>query len=265
MQSNFFSTTSNIESSNNTNDNLIINIPPIASETKKYWCHLCKKEFSQVYDDSIDIECVFCGKTFCELLENDDISNESHPMHFQPYVLQNNSNEVSDTNNDNNNSRSNIRRHSNFIIFNSFSMPSPFIPSFIRSHLMYHSLREDNIDNIINEIMLNDPNKYGNPPASQKAVEKLQKCKINEDKIKEFGIENSCAVCKDEFTIGEECLLMPCSHHFHGDCLLPWLKERNSCPVCRYELPTDDEDFELRKKMKNNSGNNISEDNNIHS
>ena len=30
-------------------------------------------------------------------------------------------------------------------------------------------------------------------------------------------------------------------------------------------VQTDDEDFELRKKMKNNSGNNISEDNNIHS
>ena len=68
--------------------------------------------------------------------------------------------------------------------------------------------------------------------------------------VKEFGFENACPVCKEEFVLSEECLLMPCEHHFHKDCLIPWLKERNSCPVCRYELPTDDEDFERRKKEK---------------
>ncbi|KAJ1394740.1 Zinc finger, RING-type [Sesbania bispinosa] len=59
-----------------------------------------------------------------------------------------------------------------------------------------------------------------------------------------------CAVCKDEFGVGEEVKQLPCSHRYHGDCIVPWLGIRNTCPVCRYEFPTDDAEYELRRVQR---------------
>ena len=234
------------------------------NQIRKYWCHLCKKEFSHKYEND-DIKCPYCLKTFCELIENEDISNASHPSHFEAFNINNLNNQNNLNNSQNINGENNINITNNLNHFNRraelFRRRANHIAEILSNYFFIQN-QDDNIDNIINHIMLHDTNKYGNPPASKKAVESLKKYKINEEKIKEFGFENSCAVCKDEFNIGEECLSMPCNHYFHGDCLIPWLKERNSCPVCRYELPTDDADFENMKKIKIKNENNNNSDNN---
>ena len=230
-------------------------------QMKKYWCHLCKKEFSHIYEND-DIKCTFCGKTFCEIIENEDTSNTSHPIHFEPFIL-NNSNSQNNLNNSQNENGGNQRHNINSLNRRAENLRNRanHIVELLTNYIFIQN-NNDNIDNIISHIMLHDTNKYGNPPAAKKAIENLKKYKINEEKIKEFGFENSCAVCKDEFNIGEECLSMPCNHNFHKDCIIPWLNERNSCPVCRYELPTDDKDFEEMKKRKLKNENNINGINN---
>ena len=230
-------------------------------QMKKYWCHLCKKEFSHIYEND-DIKCTFCGKTFCEIIENEDTSNTSHPINFEPFIL-NNSNSQNNLNNSQNENGGN-HRHNIYSLnrrAENLRNRANHIVELLTNYIFIQN-NNDNIDNIISHIMLHDTNKYGNPPAAKKAIENLKKYKINEEKIKEFGFENSCAVCKDEFNIGEECLSMPCNHNFHKDCIIPWLNERNSCPVCRYELPTDDKDFEEMKKRKLKNENNINGINN---
>uniref|UniRef100_A0A0D6R293 RING-type E3 ubiquitin transferase n=1 Tax=Araucaria cunninghamii TaxID=56994 RepID=A0A0D6R293_ARACU len=98
------------------------------------------------------------------------------------------------------------------------------------------------LDQLIQQLAENDPNRYGTPPASKTAVETMPTIKINE---KHSGSESAqCAVCKDEFEIGTEVKQMPCKHMYHSDCILPWLAQHNSCPVCRYEMPTDDPEYD---------------------
>ncbi|CAN4090098.1 unnamed protein product [Withania somnifera] len=97
-------------------------------------------------------------------------------------------------------------------------------------------------DRLLDQLALIEANGIGrieNPPASKAAIESLPTIVIVQSHI---VTESCCAVCKEEFELGTEAREMPCRHLYHSDCILPWLSLRNSCPVCRHELPTESRD-----------------------
>ena len=235
------------------------------SVTKNFWCHICKKVFSKISIEGLVLNCKMCFGPFCEEIDiNSDL--EEHPSNFTEY----NRNNVNSSNTNNNSTNSinsnsdhissfNSIERNNSIIFSSLSgslqnnsvIRAPhLILNTISNFLVGRHEMENNLDNIISQIMANDPNIYGNPPASNKAIENLDKVNINEEFItylKENKITD-CSICKEEFTLKDNARKIPCNHIFHEDCIVPWLKNRNSCPVCRFELITDDEDYENRRK-----------------
>lgn len=87
----------------------------------------------------------------------------------------------------------------------------------------------------------------GTPPASKSFVDKLPIVVITQQQVDQ---KMECAICKDSFKIDEETIGLPCQHLYHGDCILPWLQQHNSCPVCRYELPVDDLEYEKQRREK---------------
>ncbi|KAE8727868.1 Detected protein of confused Function [Hibiscus syriacus] len=95
-----------------------------------------------------------------------------------------------------------------------------------------------------------DGSRRGAPPASSFFVHNLPSVAVSDEHENSDGL--ACAICKDVLPVGIEVNQLPCLHVYHPSCILPWLSARNSCPLCRYELPADDKDDEEGKQHMNN-------------
>lgn len=200
------------------------------STTKHFWCHICKNEFMKIYIEDSEIQCPVCKDSLCEEL-NELKEGQTAAQDFIPF----NTEEIT---------------HIEEEIVTSIDTENSSLVDLI-ANLLNLDYENDEIEDIINYIMQNDPNRFGNPPASKEVIEKLETYDITQEVIDKIGNENKCVVCRDELVLGSKGVNLSCSHYFHKECLLPWLNEHNSCPVCRYELPTDDEDYEKRKRNGN--------------
>ncbi|KJE90778.1 hypothetical protein, variant 1 [Capsaspora owczarzaki ATCC 30864] len=50
---------------------------------------------------------------------------------------------------------------------------------------------------------------------------------------------DTCAVCIEEFAVGENLRVLPCNHLFHDACIVPWLtQQRSTCPICKRDVRT---------------------------
>lgn len=88
------------------------------------------------------------------------------------------------------------------------------------------------LEELFEQLSAND--RRGPPPASRSSIDAMPTIKITQ---KHLRSDSHCPVCKDKFEMGSEARQMPCNHMYHTDCIVPWLVQHNSCPVCRQELP----------------------------
>jgi len=82
-------------------------------------------------------------------------------------------------------------------------------------------------------------------PTKKEFIEDLVIANIDENNIKS---NDTCCICLEAFVLGDKYINLPCdtSHKFHVsssvcDGIMPWLKNNNTCPICRYDLPLEPE------------------------
>ncbi|XP_040986531.1 RING-H2 finger protein ATL40-like [Juglans microcarpa x Juglans regia] len=64
----------------------------------------------------------------------------------------------------------------------------------------------------------------------------LKRLPCFEYKVAEKGNTSSvdCAVCLENFKMGDQCRLLPnCRHSFHVQCIDSWVLKTPVCPICR--------------------------------
>ncbi|KAK1359838.1 receptor homology region, transmembrane domain- and RING domain-containing protein 1-like [Heracleum sosnowskyi] len=83
-----------------------------------------------------------------------------------------------------------------------------------------------------------NPNRSSNLVGG-KLVESLPCSIFNATHISGY-MENTCAICLQDFKDGDSLKILPCQHKFHANCVGSWLTKWNTfCPVCKYDLKTE--------------------------
>lgn len=80
------------------------------------------------------------------------------------------------------------------------------------------------------------------PPTSAQVINSMRPFNFEErhaNRSEDGKVEYpSCVICCSTISVGEQCLVLPCGHMFHSQCVKPWLSRSNTCPTCRYRLPS---------------------------
>jgi E3 ubiquitin-protein ligase RNF115/126 len=100
----------------------------------------------------------------------------------------------------------------------------------------------DNFQEVVDRLYRESSAVPATKPASAAAIEALDRVTLTAaDVLEANGEMVSCAVCKDELAAGEIAVRLRCKHLYHPECIIQWLKTQGSCPVCRAELPKENE------------------------
>ncbi|CAG0896839.1 unnamed protein product [Darwinula stevensoni] len=88
------------------------------------------------------------------------------------------------------------------------------------------------LDDIITQL-LNQIEGTGPPPLPQEQISVIPTVSITQQQVENHL---QCSVCMEDFKVSESVRRLTCEHHFHDNCIVPWLQLHGTCPICRKSL-----------------------------
>lgn len=128
----------------------------------------------------------------------------------------------------------NVMRRGENIRAEDMMLFDPFINGVAELHDRHRDMRLD-VDNMSYEELLALEERIGdvNTGLSDEVI--LQSLK--ERKFSAFmrGLPSlePCCICQEEYVVGERIGTLDCGHDFHSHCIRQWLRQKNTCPICK--------------------------------
>jgi hypothetical protein len=124
----------------------------------------------------------------------------------------------------------------------SFSFPG-FFQNFPNFGFSFANHLQDQIFQSDMAAALRASTQQSQPPqpvaASHQAIRQLPTVKVSREDLMD-PCNRECCICLEGIHLGHSVLRLPCAHVYHPPCIQQWLTNHgNTCPVCRYELPVD--------------------------